>query len=80
MLASIDETTYKGGTVGEDHPIAWCKVMGKGLMWYTAMGHTEESFREPLFLKHVLGGIQFVAGIKKGDTSANQKSARRATE
>ncbi|HEY5911452.1 MAG TPA: ThuA domain-containing protein [Verrucomicrobiae bacterium] len=80
VLASIDESTYKGGTVGEDHPIAWCKVMGKGLMWYTAMGHTDESFREPLFLKHVLGGIQFAAGMKKGDTSANQKSARRATE
>ncbi len=73
VLATIDESTYKGGTVGQDHPIAWCKPMGKGLMWYTAMGHTEESFREPLFLKHVLGGIQFVTGMKKGDCSVNQK-------
>jgi hypothetical protein len=31
-------------------------------MWYTAMGHTGTSFSEPLFLKHLLGGIQFVAG------------------
>jgi len=79
VLATIDESTYKGGTVGDDHPIAWCKPMGKGLMWYTAMGHTEESFREPLFLKHVLGGIQFVAGLKKGDCSVNQKPGRAVT-
>jgi type 1 glutamine amidotransferase len=75
VLATIDESTYKGGTVGEDHPMAWCKQVGKGLMWYTAMGHTEESFREPLFLKHVLGGIQFASGLKQGDCSANQKPA-----
>ncbi len=78
VLATIDESTYKGGTVGDDHPIAWSKTMGKGLMWYTAMGHTEESFREPLFLRHILGGIQFAAGIKKGDCSVNPKPARRA--
>lgn len=76
VLATIDESTYKGGTVGNDHPIAWCKPIGKGLMWYTAMGHTEESFREPLFLKHVLGGIQFAAGMKKGDCSVNAKPVR----
>ena len=64
VLASLDETTYQGGTMGKDHPIAWCKQMGKGRIWYTALGHTEESFSEPLFLKHLLGGIQFAARAK----------------
>jgi cytochrome c len=62
VIATLDETTYKGGTVGPDHPICWCRKMGKGRVWYTAMGHTEESFREALFLKHILGGIQFALG------------------
>jgi len=62
VLASLDETTYKGGTMGKDHPIAWCKQVGKGRIWYTALGHTEDSFTEPLFLKHLLGGIQAAAG------------------
>lgn len=62
MLASLDETTYKGGTMGKDHPIAWWKKIGKGRMWYTALGHTEACYSEPFFLKHILGGIQFVAG------------------
>jgi cytochrome c len=64
VLASLDETTYKGGTMGKDHPIAWCKQVGKGRIWYTALGHTEASFTEPLFLKHLLGGIEAAAGAK----------------
>ncbi len=64
VLASLDESTYKGGTMGKDHPIAWCKQVGKGHVWYTALGHTEASFTEPLFLKHLLGGIQAAAGQK----------------
>jgi type 1 glutamine amidotransferase len=62
VLASVDETTYKGGTMGKDHPIAWYRPVGKGRLWYTALGHTESSFSEPLFLKHLLGGIQYAAG------------------
>ena len=69
VLASLDETTYKGGTMGEDHPIAWCKQVGKGRVWYTALGHTEASYTEPLFLKHLLGGIQAAAGADIGKTS-----------
>jgi len=67
VLASLDETTYKGGTMGTDHPIAWCKQVGKGRVWYTALGHTEASFNEPLFLQHLLGGILFAAGVKPAD-------------
>jgi len=64
VLAVIDESTYRGGTMGRDHPVAWCHQVGKGRIWYTAMGHTEASFSEPLFLKHLLGGIQVAAGVK----------------
>jgi type 1 glutamine amidotransferase len=64
VLATVDESTYSGGSMGGDHPIAWCRTVGKGRMWYTAMGHTESSFGEPLFLRHLLGGIRYVAGIQ----------------
>ena len=64
VLASLDETAYKGGTMGKDHPIAWCKQVGKGRVWYTALGHTEASYTEPLFLKHLLGGIEAAAGVE----------------
>jgi HEAT repeat protein/type 1 glutamine amidotransferase len=76
VLATVEESSYQGGAVGPDHPIAWCKAAGKGLVWYTALGHTDESFREPEFLKHILGGIQFVSGMKPGDSAINQRPAR----
>jgi type 1 glutamine amidotransferase len=71
VLATLDEDTYKGGTMGADHPIVWCRRMGKGLVWYTALGHTEASFSEPLLLQHLLGGIQAAAGVKGLDVSTN---------
>ena len=65
VLASLDETTYKGGTMGKDHPISWCQKFDGGTVWYTGLGHTEASYREPLFLQHLLGGIQFAAELNK---------------
>ncbi|MBI3852950.1 MAG: ThuA domain-containing protein [Verrucomicrobia bacterium] len=70
VLATVDETTYSGGTMGFDHPIAWCHEYDGGRAWYTAGGHTPESFSEPLFLAHIVGGIEFAAGVKPADCGA----------
>jgi len=69
VLATLDETTYSGGSMGADHPIAWCQLYDGGRAWYTAGGHTRESYAEPLFRQHLLGGIQFTAKIKDGACS-----------
>lgn len=61
VLLTLDEATYAGGEMGTDHPIAWCRRVGAGRFWYTAMGHTDESFSESLFLRHILGGILWAA-------------------
>ncbi|MGC2203197.1 MAG: ThuA domain-containing protein [Stellaceae bacterium] len=63
ILATVDETTYSGGAMGTDHPIAWCQTIDGGRSWYTAMGHTKESYAEPLFRVHLLGGIESAAGV-----------------
>ena len=62
VLATLDETTYSGGTMG-DHPIAWYHEYDGGRAWYTAVGHTAASYTEPLFRAHLLGGIQYAAGV-----------------
>jgi uncharacterized protein (TIGR03437 family) len=69
-LARLDETTYQGGEMGADHPIAWCQLYDGGRAWYTAGGHTRESYAEPLFRQHLLGGIQFAARIRDGACAA----------
>ena len=69
VLATLDERTYEGGTVGS-HPVAWCHERLGGRAWYTAMGHTAESYAEPLFRAHLAGGVLWAAGLAPGDCAA----------
>lgn len=62
LLLTIDESSYTGGTMGSPHPIAWYHDFDGGRAFYTAMGHTIESYSEPLFLAHLSGGILWAAG------------------
>jgi type 1 glutamine amidotransferase len=64
VLATLDESTYDPGdsSMGADHPIAWWHDYDGGRSWYTALGHTDSSYSEPLFLTHLLGGIEYAAG------------------
>ncbi len=62
VLLTIDETSYTGGENSANHPMAWYHEYDGGRAFYTALGHTNESFREPLFLQHVLGGLIYAIG------------------
>jgi type 1 glutamine amidotransferase len=65
-----------------DFPIAWCKMYGKGRVFYTSLGHREdvwdpntpESFKREnpkevseAYQKHILGGIKWALGLEPGD-------------
>jgi type 1 glutamine amidotransferase len=62
VLLTLDETSYEGGNDGADHPIAWSRTLDQGRSFYTALGHTEESWREPLFAQHIEGALRWAAG------------------
>jgi type 1 glutamine amidotransferase len=62
VLLSLDETSYEGGGMGTDHPIAWEHEFGGGRAWYTVLGHQSATFASPLFRSHLLGGIEYVVG------------------
>lgn len=59
VLLNLDETSYSGGTNGENHPIAWYHEFDGGRVFYTGGGHTEASFDEPDFRQHLLGAIEW---------------------
>ncbi len=71
VLAVVDEKSYTGGTMG-DHPLSWCHEFEGGRAWYTAMGHTEESYTEPAFLDHLLGGIRSAAGVAPANCAVSR--------
>lgn len=65
LLITIDEKTYNGGKNGEPHPMAWYHDFDGGRSFYTELGHVEESYEDPLYLKHLLGGIKYAIGDSK---------------
>ena len=62
VLATVDETTYSGGTMGFDHPVAWCKDYQGGRSFYTAVGHTRNGFKSDTMRRHLAGAIEWTAG------------------
>ena len=78
VLITIDETSYQGGKNGANHPMAWYRELDGGRAFYTAMGHTDESYAEPRFLAHLLGGIRYAIGTaqaKAGKAAPATKAA-----
>ncbi|GBE88536.1 ThuA-like domain-containing protein [Sparassis latifolia] len=75
VILIADETSYKDDGErkydhGTPHPMAWYQERGAGVestgtagrSWYTALGHGEETWRDDLFIAHVLAGIQWALG------------------
>jgi type 1 glutamine amidotransferase len=62
VLITIDESSYTGGANGEDHPMAWYHAFDGGRGFYTALGHDNKSWEDPLYQQHVLGGIRYAMG------------------
>jgi type 1 glutamine amidotransferase len=67
VLLTLDESTYRGGGMGADHPIAWCHGVGRGRALYTGGGHTAASWAEPRFLAHMAGALRWAAGAAGDD-------------
>ena len=79
VLAALDEGSYDPGSnaMGFDHPIAWCQDFDGGRSFYTGGGHTVESYSEPAFRQHLLGGIETAAGAAPADCGATTSTASR---
>ena len=73
VLVSIDESSYNvddnrwfAGAKQRmgDHPLVWYSTSGKGRVFQTALGHTEEMWADPLYRSHLKGAIEWTAGQK----------------
>ena len=70
VLLSVDLTTiedegkkeYPGETFGQLFPLAWCHEFEGGRQFYTALGHDDWFYEDPLFVEHLRGGLLWVLG------------------
>ncbi len=76
VLLAIDENSYKGGNMNGKHPMAWYHEYDGGRAWYTELGHTKESYSDPAYLMHLLGGIQYAIGDNESLNYAKVKTER----
>ncbi|GAA0552745.1 ThuA domain-containing protein [Paractinoplanes ferrugineus] len=60
VLLRVDESSYSGGLMGADHPVAWCHERLGGRSFYTALGHTVEAYAEPAFRRHLGEALRWV--------------------
>ncbi|WBB95351.1 MULTISPECIES: ThuA domain-containing protein [unclassified Solwaraspora] len=74
VLASVDPTSLDGSSMGADHPISWCQDYQGGRSWYTGLGASADTFTIGAVRKHLLGGIEWAAGIAEGDCGATVES------
>lgn len=61
-LISVDESSYNGGGHGVYHPIAWYHEFDGGRSFYTGVGHNANNFSNPIYMEHLLGGIEYAIG------------------
>ncbi len=52
-----------------DYAVSWVRTYGKGRVFYTTLGHDAATYWNPVFLNHLLAGIQFVIGDLDGQTT-----------
>jgi glucose/arabinose dehydrogenase/type 1 glutamine amidotransferase/plastocyanin len=65
--APAGDGTTTGGT---DWPISWCRDFQGGRSFFTGMGRTVPSYEQASFRQHLLGGIQWAAGLVRGNCKA----------
>lgn len=65
VLISLDENSVemknfngKDMAMG-DHPVAWYQTFDGGRVFQTQLGHRAELYQDPMFRKHLIGGISW---------------------
>ncbi len=75
ILLSLDleQMPDPGKRPDKDYAVSWVRQYGEGRVFYTTLGHAAETYWNPLFLEHVLAGIQFAIGELPADATPSSK-------
>lgn len=64
LLATIDEASYTPGAklaMGRVHPIAWVNRIGRGAVFYSAIGHNPEGYDDPNYRRMIANALRWAA-------------------
>jgi uncharacterized protein len=79
VLLRLDETKLKYENnprihrADRDFAVAWSKMYGKGRVFYSTLGHTNESWNDPDVKTMYFEAIKWVLGLTSGSTESHPK-------
>jgi type 1 glutamine amidotransferase len=59
-----------------DFPVAWSKMYGKGRVFYSTLGHTEESWDDPDIRKMYFEAVRWALGMTEGSVASHPHPAQ----
>jgi type 1 glutamine amidotransferase len=66
LSLDMDGTADPGKRPDRDYAVSWVRPYGAGRVFYTTLGHAATTYSNPVFLRHLLAGIQFAVGDLEG--------------
>ncbi|MBI3695665.1 MAG: ThuA domain-containing protein [Acidobacteria bacterium] len=74
VLMTLDTATVDLNAPGVnrtdgDFALAWCRNHGQGRVFYTALGHFDETWRDARFQNILLNALLWLAGVRPGDAT-----------
>lgn len=74
IILTLDETTYdpdaglpQSQRMGQDHPIAWSRIVGKGRVFYSAIGHLPETYSDPRYEAMLTSAVSWAGRFEDCD-------------
>lgn len=58
-----------------DFAVAWSKMYGRGRVFYSTLGHTNESWNDPDIQKMYFEAIKWALGLTEGSTTPHPRPA-----
>ena len=69
--------TKNKGPFEDYYPAVWYQQFEGGNIWITTLGHSKESYKDPVYKNHLLQGIKYIADQYKGLNYANAHAIRK---
>ena len=66
---SVDPHANGVNRTDEDFALAWVRDYGEGRVFYTALGHFEQTWRDPRFQNVISNALLWITGLAEGDAS-----------
>lgn len=62
------------GSFGDYYPAVWYQDFEGGHIWVTTLGHNKETYKDPVYMNHILQGISYIASRYQGLHYENAKA------